>query len=161
MSDAKISTTTMVGEATPAQALFLDTSLIVAATVEAHPSYVTAAEFVDDAVARAAVLYLSPQVCREFLVVLTRQPVSGRTFTVDEAHSALSVWMAGCQILEETEAVLLECLRLSREYAVQGKQVHDCNVAATMSVHGVSTLATRNPSDFKRYKNEISVVAVF
>lgn len=142
------------------KALFLDTSLIVAATVEAHPSHIAAAEFIDDAVARPSVLYMSPQVCREFLVVLTRQPVSGRTFTVDEAHSALSVWMTGCEILEESEAVLMECLALAQRYAVQGKQVHDCNIAATMRVHGARTLATRNPSDFKRYKDEISVVAV-
>ena len=68
----------MVGEPVSAtEGLFLDTSLIVAATVEAHPSHVAAAEFVDDAVA--------------------------------------------------------------------------C---------GVRTLATRNPSDFKRYKDEISIVAV-
>ena len=80
----------MVGEPISAtEGLFLDTSLIVAATVEAHPSHVAAAEFVDDAVARAVLLYMSPQVCREFLVVLTRQPVSGRIFTLYEAHSAL------------------------------------------------------------------------
>lgn len=145
---------------TEQQAMFLDTSLIVAATVEAHPSHVAAAEFIDDAVSRATVLYISPQICREFLVVLTRQPVSGRTFTVAEAHSALSVWMTGCEILEEGEAVLLECLELARRYGVHGKQVHDCNIAATLIVHGVPTLATRNPSDFKRYKDEISIVAV-
>jgi predicted nucleic acid-binding protein len=150
----------MVGEATPADALFLDTSLLVAATVEAHPSHVAAAEFVDDAVSPAAELNMSPQVCREFLAVLTRQPVSGRTFTVDEAHSALSVWMTGCEILEESEAVLLECLHLTRRHAVQGKQVHDCNIVATMRVHGLRALATRNPNDFKRYKDEISIVAV-
>ena len=80
----------MAGETIPENdALFLDTSLIVAATVKAHPSHAPAAAFVDDSVASAAVLYVSPQVCREFLVVLTRQPVSGRTFTVNEAHSAL------------------------------------------------------------------------
>ena len=68
--------------------------------------------------------------------------------------------MTGCEILEEGEAVLLECLHLARRCAVQGKQVHDCNIVATMRVHGVRTLATRNPGDFKRYKDEISVVAI-
>lgn len=80
--DVRISTATMVGEPTlETGTLFLDTSLIIAATVEAHPSHVAAAEFVDEAIARATALYVSPQICREFLVVLTRQPVSGRTFT--------------------------------------------------------------------------------
>jgi predicted nucleic acid-binding protein len=160
ISDARICTATMVGETKVVDALFFDTSLIIAATVEAHPSHIAAADFVDDAVSRAVEVYVSPQVCREFIVVLTRQPVSGRTFTVDEAHSALSVWMTGCGILEESEAVLLECLDLARRHAVQGKQVHDCNIVATMRVHGVRTLATRNPSDFKRYKDDVSIVAI-
>ena len=79
-------------------AVFLDTSLIIAATVEAHPSHAVAAAYVDNVVAEGRALYMSAQVCREFLVVLTRQPVSGRLFTVEEAHLALSVWMTGCTV---------------------------------------------------------------
>ena len=70
------------------EALFLDTSLVIAATVEVHPSHGLACAFVDGVVARDAHLHISPQVCRELLVVLTRQPVSGRTFTLDEALAA-------------------------------------------------------------------------
>jgi len=140
--------------------LFLDTSLVVAATVEVHPSHSAAATFIDKVVAESAVLHISPQICREFLVVLTRQPVSGRVFTPAEALAALSVWTAGCLILEEGEAVLLECLDMVRRFDVHGKQVHDCNIVATMKVHGVRTLATRNPGDFSRYGSELNVVAV-
>ena len=103
---------------------------------------------------------MSPQVCREFLVVLTRQPVSGRVFTVDEAHLALSVWMTGCTVLEEGVAVLSECLALTKRFEVRGKQIHDCNIVATMRVHGIGTLATRNASDFKRYAELVEVVAI-
>ena len=69
--------------------------------------------------------------------------------------------MTGCQILDESEAVLNECLDLARRYAVHGKQIHDCNIVATMKVHGIRALATRNPSDFTRYGKEIVVVPVF
>src|SRR4051812_29499544 len=115
----------MAGEREQPQALFLDTSLLVAATVEVHPSHVVACAFVDGVVATEAQLHISPQVCREFLVVLTRQPVSGRTFSLDEALAALSVWTTGCAILDESEAVLQECLSLVRRFGVHGKQVHD------------------------------------
>jgi predicted nucleic acid-binding protein len=151
----------MADETKPAATtVFLDTSLIVAATVEVHPSYATAAEYVDNIIADGGALYISPQVCREFLVVLTRQPVSGRVFTVAEAHLALSVWMTGCTVLEEGEAVLSECLALGKQFQVRGKQVHDCNIVATMRVHAIGALATRNPADFKRYAEVIEVVAV-
>jgi predicted nucleic acid-binding protein len=86
--------------------------------------------------------------------------VSGRVFSPAEALAALSVWTAGCLILEEGEAVLLECLDMVRRFDVHSKQVHDCNIVATMKVHGVRTLATRNPGDFSRYGGELNVVAV-
>jgi predicted nucleic acid-binding protein len=62
--------------------LFLDTSLIIAATVAAHPGHAPSAAFVDAQVAEGRPLCISSQVCREFLVVLTRQPVSGRIFAL-------------------------------------------------------------------------------
>jgi predicted nucleic acid-binding protein len=110
-----------------------------------------AAVYVDAAVAQGSLMCISPQICREFLVVLTRQPVSGRTFTLDEALTALDVWMTGCKVLPENEAVLQECLSLVRSHGVHGKQVHDCNVVATMLTHGIRRLATRNAADFKRF----------
>lgn len=141
-------------------AVFLDTSLVVAATVEAHPSHSAAASFIDDLVSRTVPLCISPQICREFLVVLTRQPVSGRIFPLEEAMAVLEVWTTGCILLAENEAVVEECLSLVRHRGVLGKQIHDCNLVATMLAHGVRRLATRNPADFKRFHTEISVLSV-
>lgn len=133
------------------ESLFLDTSLLVAATVEVHPSHGVAAAYIDAQVANGSQMCISAQICREFLVVLTRQPVSGRTITLDEALSFLEVWMTGCNVLPENEAVIQECLRLIRLHGVHGKQVHDCNVVATMRAHGIRRLATRNAVDFRRF----------
>jgi predicted nucleic acid-binding protein len=140
--------------------LFLDTSLIIAATVEAHPGHRASAAFVDARVAEGRSMCTSLQVCREFLVVLTRQPVSGRVFALQESLAALQVWLTGCKVLEEDMSVLQECLRLVQQFSVLGKQVHDCNIVATMIAHGVRHLATRNPADFKRYGDLLSVTAV-
>lgn len=143
-----------------ATAVFLDTSLIIPATVEAHPSHRAASDFVDQLLSGTAQVCISPQICREFLVVLTRQPVSGRTFQLDEALAALEVWTTGCVLLGESEKSVRECLGLIRRHAVLGKQIHDCNIVATMVAHGVRRLATRNPADFKRFQQEIDVMPV-
>lgn len=127
------------------KAVFLDTSLVVTATVDVHPSHAAATLFVDDLVAQGVQPCISAQVCREFMVVLTRQPVSGRVFTVNEALSALEVWITGCTVLDENEAVLRECLSLVRRHGVQGKQVHDCNIVATMKSSGVSSSGHKEP----------------
>lgn len=69
--------------------IFLDTSLLIAASVEPHPSHEAAASFLDRLSAEGALVCMSPQVCREFLAVLTRQPVAGKPFTVGDALLAL------------------------------------------------------------------------
>ena len=37
---------------------------------------------------------------------------------------------------------------------MRGKQMHDCNIVATMLGSGVTCLATRNAPDFERYLPE-------
>lgn len=139
--------------------LFLDTSVIVAASVAAHPSHQTARSFVTARAASQTPFCISPQICREFLAVLTRQPVSGVTFTVEAAVRALEEWRKGCTLLAETDATVASCVELVGRHQVRGKQVHDCNVVAVMLAHGVPQLATRNAADFTRF-TEILVEAV-
>jgi predicted nucleic acid-binding protein len=94
------------------------------------------------------------------LVVLTRQPVQDRTFETREALGALQLWTTGCRVLEENESVLRELLSLAGQFEVRGKQIHDCNIVATMRANGIARLATRNSSDFKRYASLITVDAI-
>lgn len=102
-------------------------------------------------------LCISHQVCREFLVVLTRKPVEGRAFTVEEA---LDSWRAACVVLEETPGVFMELLALVRTRQVKGKQVHDANIVAVMRANGIARLATLNGSDFDRYEDDIHIEAL-
>jgi predicted nucleic acid-binding protein len=142
------------------EALFLDTSLIIPATVAVHPAHLASTAFINTEIAGGVVLCISPQVCREFLVVLTRQPVSDRIFDTREALSALQLWTTGCRVLEESEAVLRELLSLVGQFNVRGKQVHDCNIIATMRTNGITRLATRNAADFKRYTSLVTIDAI-
>jgi predicted nucleic acid-binding protein len=140
--------------------VFLDTSLLVAATVEVHPSHDAAADTVHRLISQDARLFISPQICREFLVVLTRQPIHGRRIDLDEALAALHPWTVACTLLDELEAVHRACVDLVRRFGVHGKQIHDCNIVATMATYDVRLLATRNPSDFRRFHPVVSLIAV-
>src|SRR5262245_9697491 len=118
-------------------AVFLDTSVIVAASVAAHPAHSSALRYVQAASQSGRVLCISPQVCREFMVVLTRQPVADRMFSVEEALGALEKWRVAATLLEETVTSVAEWQALVRKHDVRGKQVHDCNIVAVMVAHGV------------------------
>lgn len=141
-----------------ADPVFLDTNILVAASVAEHPSHAAAAALLAKLAAEQAPLCISHQVCREFLVVLTRKPVSGREFTVAEALQALDAWRSACVVMDEGAAVLVELLALVREHQVKGKQVHDANIIATMRARDVDRLATLNAGDFERYADDITLV---
>jgi len=51
-----------------AESVFIDTNVLVAATVESHPSHATAIALLARLVADKALLSMSTQICREFLV---------------------------------------------------------------------------------------------
>ncbi len=140
--------------------VLLDTSVLVAASVEEHPSHVPAAEYVDQLRKSGAIACVNPQVCREFLVVLTRASIGPRAFSLDEALNALEVWRTSCVFLEESESAFHLWLDLVKEYRVRGKQIHDTNIVAVMLAHGVRRIGTRNADDFDRYGNLIQVDSV-
>ncbi len=105
-----------------ADPVFIDTNVLVAASVSAHPSHGVASAYLARLEAGGVPACISGQVCREFLVVLTRQPVEGRAFSTDEALAALGTWLSACVVLEENEAVLTELLELVRRHDVKGKR---------------------------------------
>ena len=83
--------------------------------------------------------------------------MSGGVVTLAESLAALEVWLTGCQVLEENVDVLRECLRLVQQFDVHGKQVHDCNIVATMLAHGIRHLLTFNVADFRRFGPLIAI----
>jgi predicted nucleic acid-binding protein len=78
---------------------------------------------------------------------------------VEEALAVLTGWRGATNLLIENLAVVDTLETLVERHAVRGKQIHDCNLVAIMLVHKVDSLLTRNPTDFKRFK-EIAVEPV-
>ncbi len=140
-----------------ADPVFIDTNVLVAAAVDLHPSHGVAAAYLARIASEGGAACISGQVCREFLVALTRGPVEGRSFTVDEALSVLDKARESFVVLDEDEASLREFLDLVRRHDVKGKKLHDANIVATMRANAVARLATLNASDFQRFEHEVAV----
>ncbi|MCI0572328.1 MAG: type II toxin-antitoxin system VapC family toxin [Myxococcaceae bacterium] len=143
-----------------AEAVFVDTSVLVAASVEEHPGHEASRSFLNSLQEANRRLCISPQVCRELVSVLSGRPIAGRLFSVREALDILDGWRGACALLTEDGPVVEEWLRLVGEHNVRGKKVHDTNLVAVMLTHGIRRLATRNASDFARYGDIIQVDAV-
>lgn len=98
------------------------------------------------------------QICREYLVVLTRDPVFDRDFTPADALEVLSRLRSSLSMLFPSARALEELFELIQRYEVAGKHVHDANIVAAMSTKKISHLATYNRQDFAQF-DEITLLS--
>ncbi len=129
----------------------VDTNILVYATIAEAPKCEEARRWMERLQDKGVQLCATPQIFREYLVVLTRGSVFERRFTTDEALAALDGIRPAFRALSPTSETFEECSSLMRRYAVRGKQIHDANIVAVMRTYGLKGLATYNQDDFRRF----------
>ncbi|MBF0438168.1 MAG: type II toxin-antitoxin system VapC family toxin [Magnetococcales bacterium] len=138
-----------------ADLLFLDTNILVYASVadsSRHAECVAFLQLQEDA---GVEMVINRQVLREFMAVLSRQQAFTPRISMSEIVSLVTAFRQAWSVLDETEATSDQLLRLVAEIPCGGKQVHDANIVATMLTHGIPTLATYNLTDFRRFEQYI------
>ena len=131
--------------------VLVDTNILVYSTVRSCPRFHEARAWLDRILKRGDSLVITPQVIREYLVVLTRGEVFTETFTVDQVLREVEAILKTVSVLDETVEVAEQLRVLVRKHNVRGKNVHDANLVAVMLTHGMQRLATYNTADFKRF----------
>ena len=140
--------------------LFLDTNVLVQATQVTAPLHQVTRAAVAAAFARGRELWISRQVLREYLAVLSRP----QTYTapLDAATLARRVQQFEAQfaVADDDARVTAQLVALLQRFPTGGRQVHDANIVATMVVYGVPQLLTHNTDDFVRFAGLITVQPV-
>lgn len=136
----------------------LDTNVLLAATDEARADHESALAAINEWPSAGTTLYTSGQVLREYLSVATR-PVEHNGLGIAQAAAVSNVraLRTRLRVLPETDKVADRLLDLLDSTACSGKQVHDANVVATMLVHGIDTIVSRNVGDFIRFDAHVRV----
>jgi predicted nucleic acid-binding protein len=145
----------MIGAGDPT---FVDTNIMVFATVEDAPLYPIARQTLEQLWLNRSELWISRQVIREYLAVLTRPQTYAIRLTRDEILAAVRGLLTRFRIAEDSALVTNELLRILERVPVGGRQIHDANIVATMRAHEVGRLLTHNPDDFDRFAGLINVV---
>jgi predicted nucleic acid-binding protein len=138
--------------------MFADTNVLVHASVPGAPDRArarTALAIHADAGER---LWISRQILREFMAVVTRPQTSAQAKTPAEGALAAIALAGEFEILEDGPAVWDKLVELCGRFAFGGRQVHDANIVATMLAHGERRLLTFNAADFRRFAPLIEVV---
>lgn len=145
----------------PAERVFLDTNVLLAATDENRPSHQSALAVLNEWPAEGTTLYVSGQVLREYLVVASRPTdANGLALPMDAALGNVNAVLGRATVLEETAAVARRLRQLLTSVDCTGKQVHDANVVATILTHGIRTIVTENVEDFARFEDVVALITL-
>ena len=144
---------------TPPDRVMVDTNVLLAATDESRSEHHDALTILNDWPGGATTLCTSGQILREYLAVATRPAErNGLGLKLSDALGNVRAIRERTTLLAEDAKVADRLLGLLADVECGGKQIHDANVIATMLVHGVGTVVTRNLDDFARFDRYVSLV---
>lgn len=137
---------------TLAERCLVDTNVLVYSTVAGNPWHQEARDWLAHLQASGLVLCVTPQILREYVVVLTRGAVFETQFSIVEVLTVVEILLQSLEVLDETATVAATLRDLLRRYPLRGKRVHDANLVAVMLTYGITRLATYNRDDFAVFK---------
>ena len=140
--------------------LFVDTDVLLTATDESRPQYRDVGRLLGESGRHGLHLAASGQILREYFVVATRPLyANGPGLHVRDATANVDEFLRRIHLYDETEEAARRLRQLALTHGLHGKRLHDANIVATMSTHGIRILVTQNSDDFAPF-DEIELVTV-
>jgi predicted nucleic acid-binding protein len=136
----------------PVERCLVDTNVLVYSTVAGNSWHQQARAWLAELHQSGVTLCVTPQILREYLVVLTRGAIFETEFSIEEVLGLLDALLQTLDVLDETTAVASALRMLLKRYPIRGKRIHDANLVAAMVVHGITRLATYNLDDFRVFQ---------
>jgi predicted nucleic acid-binding protein len=138
--------------------VFLDTNILVYASVPESPLHLVAINAIQSYEEAGTQLWISRQVLREYLATLTRPQLYTQPIPILRVTAEIRFFQNRFRMAEDNSQVTQRLLSLMEEIPVGGKQVHDANIVATMLVYHIPQLLTHNTGDFSRFSQLINVL---
>ena len=122
---------------------FIDTNVSLTATDESRLHHRDAGRLLGESGIHGLHPAASGQVLREYLVVATRPlDANGLGLPVRDATANASEFLRCIRLHDQTEEVARRLHQLGLACGLHGKRLHDANIVATMSAHGLRALST-------------------
>ena len=142
---------------TAADPVFVDTNGLVYVSRPSAPQHIAAQQALGRLEAAGGPLWISRQVLREHLAVVTRPQATAPALPMAEAIEDVRRFQAAFEVAEDGPVVFERLLQLLGAHSGSGKQVHDANLVASMLASGIHRLLTFNTSDFQRFAGSIAL----
>ena len=137
--------------------VFLDTNILVCAVRPESPRYFHARGLLRRLEEADSEIWISRQILREFLTVLSRPQPPLPPMTRNALLSAAQEYERAFCFAEDQDVVTQQLFLLLDQLPTGGKQVHDANIVATMLAYGIPRLVTYNLEDFRRFSGLVDV----
>ena len=143
-----------------ADGVFVDTNVLVYVSRSRGPHFEAAQARLTALEALSCPIWISWQVLREYLAVVTRDQAGQSAMPMANALEDVARLQQSFEIALETPGVFNRLTLLLATLPGSGKQVHDANVVATMLVHGIDTVVTINLHDFARFARQVRLIGL-
>ena len=145
---------------TAANGILVDTNVLVYASLRSSPWHGHAVQALHTELQAGAEIWVSRQILREYLAVLTRPGTTTLASPRATAVADVTAFVSMFHIAGDTSDVTTTLLGLVQSVPMGGKQIHDANLVATMQSFGIARLLTHNIVDFTRFGTRITVVPI-
>ena len=143
-----------------AEPLFIDTNVLIYANVANTPQHERALRAIKAAHQAGRALWISRQVLREFIAARTRPQTFAQPSTPEVIIERARYLADRFQVADDTAAVTRQLIKLMENFKINGKQIHDANIVATMLAYDIPCLLTHNGKDFKRFGEVIRIEGI-
>ncbi len=138
--------------------VFLDTNILVYAINIDSASHLSAASLIKEIGAGTLKTCMSPQILCEFFATVTNPRKFRRPLTPTEASDAINSYMeSDIYLLYLKDSTIKLTLDMAIRHQINGTEIFDTQIVATMLENGVRTIYTANVSDFKKYSGITAV----
>jgi predicted nucleic acid-binding protein len=134
--------------------VMIDTNILLYANMVNFPLHLNAQQHLQKLNLELEELWVSVQIVREYMASKSRITYLDGCYDPAEIVLDVKEFENNFLIAINNLGTQKEHLRLFEKYQVKGKQVHDCNIVATMIANDIGSLFTNNIQDFKRYEPE-------
>jgi len=103
--------------------------------------------------------WISRQILREYAVVVSRKEYLEKPIEPSEIVQDIIKWERIFNVIDETQDITDNLMKLITKYNLKGKRIHDANIVASMMRHEISLLFTFNVKDFQAFE-EIRLIGI-
>jgi len=140
--------------------IFLDTNILIFSSFTSSQFHHRATNTINSLQSEDYIFWINRQVIREYLFVKSRLLQAEGKYNSREIAGEVCDFEEQFLIAEENMNTTSKLLYLMEQHNVIGKQIHDCNIVATMLTNNISKLLTNNSSDFARFSGLIEIITI-